>query len=138
MRLDSQLELDSTFVVDLKLSHVRLSHNAAFPWLLLIPNQEAVVEIIDLNLANQHLLMQEICLASQVMRELFHPRKLNVASLGNIIPQLHIHVIARYENDLAWPHPIWNSSIEAAYDLSTKEERISQLQKFFKFFSQEG
>ncbi|HUX78725.1 MAG TPA: HIT family protein [Alphaproteobacteria bacterium] len=131
MHLDPRLEFDSTFVTDLKLCQVHLSHNAAFPWILLIPKQESVIEIIDLDLASRNLLMEEISLASQVMRCLFQPTKLNVASLGNIIPQLHIHVIVRYDNDPAWPNPVWNSGISTVYDSCKMRERIAQLQEAF-------
>lgn len=130
-QLDSRLETESTFVIDLMLCQVRLSHNAAFPWILLIPKESAVVEIIDLSSTNQQVLMQEIFLASQIMRALFQPTKLNIASLGNIVPQLHVHVIARYITDKAWPAPIWNSGITAAYDSSIKIERINQLKEAF-------
>lgn len=129
MQLDFRLESDSTFVTDLKLCQIRLSHNAAFPWVILIPKQGVHVEIIDLDIANSHLLIDEISYVSQVMHDLFQPTKLNVASLGNIVPQLHIHVIARYDNDPAWPNPVWSSGVSAAYDFSTMNKRVSQLRE---------
>lgn len=131
LQLDSRLKTDSTFVIDLRLCQVRLSHNAAVPWILLIPNQPAVFEIIDLSDINQRLLMQEISLSSQVMRQLFRPTKLNIASLGNIVPQLHVHIIARHMNDKAWPNPIWNSGVSAAYHSTALDERINQLKEAF-------
>ena len=84
------------------------------------------------------MLMQEISVTSRVMRHLFHPTKLNVASLGNIVPQLHIHVIARYENDEAWPGPIWNSGVTAVYQLPLKEKRIDQLKETFLILAQKS
>jgi len=132
MLLDPRLESDSTFIITLELCDVRLSHNAAFPWVLLIPRQEGISEIIDLSPTDQQLLMQEIVLASQVMQQLFKATKLNVANLGNIVPQLHVHIVARYDNDKAWPHPIWNSGISAVYDPKTKFERITQLKEAFE------
>lgn len=131
MQLDIRLESDSTFVIDLKLCQVRLSHNAAFPWILLIPKPKELIEIIDLDPSDQYLLMEEISRASHVMKSLFHPIKLNVGSLGNVVPQLHIHVAARYEKDPAWPNPIWNSGIRTTYDPSAKAERIAQLRETF-------
>lgn len=130
MQLDPRLESSSSFIINLTLCQVRLSHNSAFPWLLLIPNQESIVEIIDLSIENQRILIQEIALVSQVMQRLFHPDKLNVASLGNIVPQLHVHLIARYKNDKAWPHPVWNT-VSETYKLSEKEELIQKLRNSF-------
>lgn len=127
MHLDQRLEGSSSFVIDLDLCQIRLSHNAAFPWILLIPRQSDLTEIIDLSQTDQHLLIREIALASEVMRDLFSPDKINVASLGNVVPQLHIHVVARYEGDGAWPHPIWNSGVSETYESATREERINQL-----------
>lgn len=130
MQLDPRLESSSSLVTNLALCQVRLNHNAAFPWLLLIPNQEIIVEIIDLSTENQQILMQEIALASQVMQTLFHPDKLNVASLGNVVPQLHVHIIARYKNDKAWPNPVWNTVTET-YESSKKAELIQKLKDAF-------
>lgn len=132
MRLDPRLESESTHIIDLTICQVRLSHNAAFPWILLIPKKEGLVELIDLNAADQNVLMQEVALASQVMRQLFHPIKLNVATLGNIVPQLHIHVIARYATDMAWPGPVWNRGISETYDSVTKLERVKCLKDAFQ------
>lgn len=131
MQLDPRLESDSTFITALELCDVRLSHNAAFPWILLIPRHDGISEIIDLSFSEQQLLMVEIVLASQVMQHLFQPTKLNVASLGNVVSQLHVHVVARYDRDRAWPHPIWNSGIHLVYDPKTKLERIAQLKVAF-------
>jgi diadenosine tetraphosphate (Ap4A) HIT family hydrolase len=127
--LDSYLAADSAFVVDLALCQVRLSHNAAFPWILLIPKYTGIIEIMDLTIDDQQLLMSEIVLASRAMKDLFQPKKLNVASLGNIVSQLHVHIIARYENDKAWPGPVWNSGVNLAYDPTAQTERINQFKK---------
>jgi len=131
MLLDPRLESDSTHVIDLSLCQVRLSHNAAFPWVLLIPKKDELVELIDLNAADQQMLMQEVALASQVMFQLFHPTKLNVATLGNMVPQLHIHVIARYETDAAWPGPVWGKMSET-YTPEAQLERMKLLKDAFQ------
>jgi diadenosine tetraphosphate (Ap4A) HIT family hydrolase/NTP pyrophosphatase (non-canonical NTP hydrolase) len=131
MLLDPRLESDSTPIIDLPLCQVRLSHNAAFPWIILIPQKEGLVELIDLMPADQQQLMHEIAIASQVMHHLFCPTKLNVAALGNMVPQLHIHVIARYETDAAWPRPVWNSGVSETYNSVMKSERIDHLRKAF-------
>lgn len=130
LELDDRLESSSSFVINLSLCQVRLSHNAAFPWILLIPARKNIVEIIDLAPADQQRLMQEIAQASHVMKTLFQPDKLNVASLGNIVPQLHIHIIARYQGDRAWPNPIWNTITEP-YQSSQKSKWIKRLELAF-------
>jgi diadenosine tetraphosphate (Ap4A) HIT family hydrolase len=129
--LDSRLEQSSTHVINLELCQVRLHHNAAFPWILLIPNQAGFFEILELSSTDQLLLMQEIVVASQVLQTVFHPTKLNVAALGNIVPQLHVHIIARYADDAAWPNPVWNSGIHTDYTPEEKTERVTQLQDVF-------
>lgn len=131
MILDPRLESSSSFIINLDLCQVRLSHNAAFPWLLLIPQHENIIEIIDLNSCDQALLMQEIALASQLMKTLFQPDKLNVASLGNAVPQLHIHIIARYQTDQAWPNPMWNTA-EESYTPKKKAALIDQIKRALK------
>lgn len=132
MLLDPRLEADSSFIIDLALSQVRLHHNGAFPWILLIPRQDSLSEIIDLSPPDQLLLMQEIALCSEIMKDLFAPKKLNVASLGNIVPQLHVHIVARYETDQAWPGPIWNSGVSREYGIDELEKRIDTLRKAFE------
>lgn len=129
--LDEKLEADSYFITDLELSHVRLSKNAAFPWILLIPKRPEIVEIIDLDESDRNTLFTEIVHASQIMKNLFQPKKLNVANLGNIVSQLHVHVVARYEEDQAWPGPIWNSGVKADYDDKKLQERVALLQAAF-------
>lgn len=131
MFIDPRLTSSSLHVIDLNLCQVRLNHNAAFPWILLIPQRESVTEIIDLSPSDQLQLMEEISLSSHVMKALFKPTKLNVASLGNVVPQLHLHVIARYENDKAWPHPVWNSGVNMEYGEQEKNVRIDLLKNAF-------
>ncbi len=124
MFTDPRLEADSTYITDLDLCQVRLNHNAAFPWILLIPRQPDLVEIIDLSARDQQVLMQDIVRASKVMKQLFNPTKINVASLGNVVPQLHVHIIARYQSDSAWPGPVWNSGRQDVYDPSLLRMRV--------------
>ena len=107
--LNARLEGDSYFVSDLTLCTVRLLKDANYPWLLLIPRQSDLVEIIDLEEADQMQLMREIALASRVLREVTDCEKLNVGALGNQVSQLHVHVIARYRDDPAWPGPVWGA-----------------------------
>lgn len=128
MKLDNRLEQSSEFITDLPLCQARLSTNSAFPWVLLIPRLDNVIEITDLSPIEQHQLMDEMTLASKVMKQLFTPDKINVATLGNIVPQLHIHVIARYRTDAAWPNPVWNT-VNTAYTPENLKERIGKIRK---------
>lgn len=105
--LDSRLQNDGMTVLDLELCRVILVNNALFPWIILVPRIANVREIIDLNADDQTILMKEIALASQVMKDTFSPYKLNIAALGNKVEQLHIHIIARNQDDAAWPDPVF-------------------------------
>ncbi len=127
MNIDLRLESSSSFVCDLPLCQVRLSHNATFPWLLLIPKRDACVELTDLTEPEQHLLMAEINQTCRMMQSLFSPHKLNIATLGNVVPQMHIHVIARYTTDPAWPNPVWNtvSSDYTPFELNQLIQKIN-------------
>lgn len=129
--IDQRLEEVSTFVMNLSLCQVRLYDNAAFPWIMLIPNTN-VIEIVDLSEADQQLLMKEICQASSVMRQLYNPKKLNVASLGNAVPQIHVHVVARYENDGAWPRPVWYSGVGENYSADEAAKQITLIKNAFE------
>lgn len=125
--LDPKLEHDSDFIIDLPLCQARLSKNAAFPWIILIPRRDKMVEIVDLAIADQEQLLKEIRFTSHVLQSLYQPKKLNVANLGNIVAQCHIHIIARFETDPAWPHPIWNSGFQKEYTHTEKADLLSKL-----------
>jgi diadenosine tetraphosphate (Ap4A) HIT family hydrolase len=131
MNLDSRLEADSKFILDLDLCQVRLHHNSAFPWIILIPRINGLVDIIDLKPADQMTLLNEITHASHVMKQIYNPHKLNIAALGNVVPQLHIHVIARFTTDQAWPAPIWNSGVTEVYDKETLRDQVSLIKETF-------
>ncbi len=106
-KLDPILEKDTIFLGDLSLSRVLLMNNSLFPWLILVPRKENLSEIIDLSPRDSEVLLSEIRYLSLSFKKLFNPTKLNVAALGNQVKQLHVHVIARFENDQAWPNPVW-------------------------------
>lgn len=129
---DPAFERDSTHVIDLPLCEVRLNHNAAFPWIILIPRVAGMVEIIDLDETQQLQLLKEIRASSQIMKDLYQCDKLNVANLGNVTAQLHVHVIARFKSDKAWPTPIWNSGVTATYDSLIFKAEITKLTDAFK------
>ncbi len=95
------------YIADLKLCTVRLMDNEKFPWIILIPKRKEVTDITDLNSKDQTLLMKEIVHVSKIMKKVFKTTKLNLEKIGNIVPQLHIHIIARYQNDYTWPLSVW-------------------------------
>ena len=98
---------DSYFITELKLCSVRLIDNSKFPWIMLIPKRKNIIDISDLKSKDQILLIKEIVYASKLMKKLFKTSKLNVEKIGNKIPQLHIHIIARFKNDSTWPLSVW-------------------------------
>ena len=105
--LHPQLERDTFPIGELPLCRALLVNNALFPWLILVPRIGNAHEIIDLAPSDQHRLMDEIALISNVVQVTFKAEKLNIAALGNQVPQLHVHVIARFAKDAAWPNPVW-------------------------------
>ena len=105
--LHPTLAADSLEIGDLELCHCRLINNMLFPWFLLIPKVEGVSEIVDLSADQQQLLMQESVWLSECLKSVFAPDRINVAALGNQVPQLHVHHIARFKTDAAWPNPVW-------------------------------
>jgi len=105
--LHPQLAKDCAVIGDFPLSRLLRMNDQNYPWLVLVPRHATASELIDLSGAEQSQLLHEIAALSQVMRRTLTPDKLNVAALGNVVPQLHVHVIARYRRDAAWPRPIW-------------------------------
>lgn len=126
--LDPRLADDTTPVTDLPLCEVRLMDDANHPWLVLVPKVVDAVELIDLTPAQRTLLNAEIAIASRALKALFKPDKLNVAALGNLVPQLHVHVIARFHDDIAWPRPVWGAADARPYEPEELIERVTALQ----------
>ena len=98
---------DSHLIDDLKLCSIRLVDNSKFPWIILIPKRKNITDISELNSQDQMLLMKEIVHCSKLMKRIFKTKKLNVEKIGNIVPQLHIHIIARSTKDSTWPLSVW-------------------------------
>jgi len=111
--LDHRLARDARDITNLPLCNVRLMDNKKFPWLVLVPRVADASEWIDLSREQQHQLSDEIAVVSHLLQALVTPHKLNVATLGNQVSQLHVHVIARYKGDPAWPNPVWGGVSEA-------------------------
>lgn len=127
--LHSQLEKDTLNIGDLPLSRVLLIKDAHYPWLLLVPRRADAVEIIDLGEVEQAQLMTEITRVSRALKEVTQCDKLNVAALGNAVPQLHVHVIARRTTDAAWPRPVWGVMPPLPYDAQQSETLIAALRR---------
>lgn len=115
-QLHERLSCDSFPITDLPLCNVRLMDNKLFPWVVLVPRRANAVEWIDLSREMQHRLSDEISVTSHILQALTTPDKLNIATLGNQVPQLHVHVIARYKGDKAWPNPVWGGASESYTD----------------------
>ena len=107
--LHPQLERDTVNLGDLPLSRVLVIQDANYPWLLLVPRRPNVVEITDLDEVEQAQLMTETSRVARALREITKCDKLNIAALGNVVPQLHVHVIARRKTDAVWPRPVWGA-----------------------------
>jgi diadenosine tetraphosphate (Ap4A) HIT family hydrolase len=129
--LSPQLAADTVRVTTLPLCDVRLMKDRSWPWLVLVPERDALVELLDLDVEDRRALIEEIALASSVLRDLFQPDKLNVAALGNQVSQLHVHVIARSHHDPAWPRPIWGTVVPVEYRPHELETTIGALQDAF-------
>lgn len=127
-QLHSQLVADSIVIGRFDLSLLLLSKDANYPWCILVPQVDDVFEIHHLSEAEQVQLIRESCRLSEVMTSLFDAYKMNVAALGNVVRQLHIHHIARFQNDVAWPQPIWGKLPPKAYTAEQLAERIKRLQ----------
>jgi diadenosine tetraphosphate (Ap4A) HIT family hydrolase len=125
--LHPQLDADSHPVASFGLSELRLMDDANYPWLVLVPRVPDARELIDLPPAQQAQLLEEIGRVSRLLQELFRPHKLNVAALGNMVPQLHVHVIARQTDDPAWPSPVWGRVEARAYEPEALVDRVRRL-----------
>ena len=106
-KINKKFYNSSYHITDLKLCALRLHDNFRFPWVILIPKRKNIRDISELNSKDQILLIKEIVKVSKVMKKLFKTNKLNVEKIGNIVPQLHIHIIARYKKDASWPFSVW-------------------------------
>lgn len=105
--LHPQLENDCLILGKLELCHVLLMRDANYPWCILVPDREDITEIHHLSETEQLQLTRESVRLSQVLESIFSPDKLNIASLGNVVPQCHVHHVVRYHTDVAWPAPVW-------------------------------
>jgi len=127
--LDPLLERDTVPIGDLPLCRALLINDASYPWLLLVPRRHAAVEIIDLEFVEQAQLMTEISHASRTLKVMTGCDKINVAALGNVVSQLHVHIIARSRGDAAWPRPVWNVVPPKNYEPDARDKLVATLRQ---------
>lgn len=125
--LHKQLAADTTFVIELNLCVVLLVNDANYPWTVLVPKRAGATDIYKLSQDDQMQLLNESESLSKAMESVFKPDKLNVAAIGNIVPQLHIHHVARYKSDIAWPSPVWGFVKAADYAADIKQKTVDTL-----------
>lgn len=144
MQLDPRLQQDSVPIGRFSLCCLRISRDSNYPWFLLIPDREGVREIHELAPDDQARLMRESSTLARALEAVFAPDKLNIAALGNIVPQLHVHHIVRYKGDAAWPDPVWGKVPAVPYDPVRLKDRIRRLRDAlgsdsgFQFQAEEG
>jgi diadenosine tetraphosphate (Ap4A) HIT family hydrolase len=125
--LDPRLAAAGPAVTDWPLCQLRLRDDRRFPWLLLIPRRPGIVELTDLDAGGYRRLCVEVRTAVELVRELFRPDKTNVATLGNQVPQLHVHVIGRFRGDAAWPDPVWASGEAVPYAPDARDDVVARI-----------
>jgi diadenosine tetraphosphate (Ap4A) HIT family hydrolase len=130
--LHPQLALDTVAVSDLPLARVLLANDANYPWLILVPRLPGLVELIDLEENAQMQLLGEVAAAARALKAITECDKLNIAALGNQVPQLHVHVIARRRTDSAWPKPVWGVKAPAAYEQDRRAALVESLRRLLK------
>lgn len=129
---DPAFEAGSVFVCDWPLCHVRLQDDARFPWLILIPRKPGLKEVEDLSPADRHVLMEEMVRAGLLVRSVGAERgrlveKLNIAALGNVTAQLHVHVVGRRSDDALWPDPVWGRGVATPWPADTRRALVARL-----------
>lgn len=129
--LDPRLAADTVPVGDLALCSVHLMDDARFPWLILVPRRSRASELTDLTAEDAAALMDEIRIAVSVMLALAKPDKVNVGALGNIVPQLHVHVVGRFLSDPAWPGPVWGHGTRTPYPPHARAQMVERIGALF-------
>jgi diadenosine tetraphosphate (Ap4A) HIT family hydrolase len=125
--LDSRLARDTLPVAILGLSELRLMNDRRWPWAILVPRRPGVTEIFELTPLDQTILTFETVTVSEAMKRVFGARKMNVGSLGNMVPMLHLHVVARSEDDAGWPGPVWGHGTGERYEAAQGDGMVLRL-----------
>ena len=127
LNIHAQLQNDCLLLGRFPLSHLLLSKDANYPWFILVPDRKDITEIYQLSREDQILLIDESSLLSEILISVFDADKVNIAALGNVVPQLHIHHIARYKDDVAWPAPVWEKRPATVYSKEKLDNVILKL-----------
>ncbi len=130
-KIDQRIEKDTLFCCDLSLSSLYLMNDKKYPWFILVPRIEDVYDLTDLEFSSQIKLLEEINIVDGFLRENYQYDKLNVASLGNVVKQLHIHIIARYEQDYSYPAPVWCGNVAESYDDNEIKNIIAKFNDYY-------
>lgn len=126
-RLHPRLEQDCHYVSRLELCHLLLMNDCNYPWCILVPDREDITEIHQLMEADQQQLIRESSRLARGLTQLYRPDKLNIAAIGNLVPQLHVHHVVRYTHDPAWPAPVWGHAPSLPYTDEAAQEAITRL-----------
>ena len=127
--LHERLAADTAFVADWALSRVLLMNDARYAWLVLVPRRFGAVELFDLGEGDRTTLTEETARAAKLLKTISGSAKINVGALGNLVPQLHVHVVARNPGDPAWPGPVWGHSPAVPYEATARDALIAQIVK---------
>jgi diadenosine tetraphosphate (Ap4A) HIT family hydrolase len=133
-KLHPQLQQDCEQLGRFELCHVLLMRDAHYPWCILVPARADITEIYQLESADQQQLLRESSILAQTMAKVFEADKMNIAALGNVVPQLHIHHIARHRDDAAWPAPVWGKVAARAYTPELLAQTAARLREALKDF----
>lgn len=129
--LDSRLANDCEFVLDLPLSRVLLMNDTQYPWFILVPRRTGTTELFELSSDELAQFWHESRQLSLALMALFNGDKLNIAALGNVVSQLHVHHVVRYKGDIAWPHPVWGRYPTKGYEPELLATRVEQVKTWF-------
>jgi len=126
-----QLQQDCVVIGRFPLCHLLLMKDANYPWFILVPDRDGISEIFELSAQDQQQLMRESSQLAEILAAKFKADKINIAALGNVVPQLHVHHVVRYRNDIAWPAPIWGAVPAKSYVASELSERVREAKNWF-------
>jgi diadenosine tetraphosphate (Ap4A) HIT family hydrolase len=126
-KLDERLEADCEFVANLGVCSLLLMNNASVPWFILVPSVMRATELTELPMEQQQQVLHEMNQVAAMVTSLYNPDKLNIGALGNVVSQLHIHIIGRFTNDPAWPNPVWGQLAANAYSEAQLEQQLTHI-----------
>lgn len=135
-KLDERLFKDTVVLGDFTLCRVLLMNDSRYPWLILVPRRAGISELFELEMAEQQQLWQETSYVGQVLKDVFQADKINIATLGNVVKQLHMHIVVRMQDDAAWPAPVWGNGAAQGYTDEALAVMRARLQAAFNGYWQ--